>query len=40
MNWLFQLNSTQPVARAIGILALVCLAGLALIRFRCNKPIL
>jgi putative transport protein len=30
MNWFFQLNSTQPVAHAIGILALVCMAGMAL----------
>jgi putative transport protein len=30
MNWLFQLNSAQPVAHAIGILALVCTAGMAL----------
>jgi len=30
MNWLFQLNSAQPVAHAIGILALVCMAGMAL----------
>lgn len=30
MNWLFQLNSGQPVAHAIGILALVCMAGMAL----------
>jgi putative transport protein len=30
MNWFFQLNSSQPVAHAIGILALVCMAGMAL----------
>lgn len=30
MNWLFQLNSAQPVAHAVGILALVCMAGMAL----------
>ncbi len=30
MNWLFQLHVTQPVAHAIGILALVCMAGMAL----------
>lgn len=30
MNWLFQLNSGQPVAHAIGILALVCMVGMAL----------
>jgi putative transport protein len=30
MNWLFQLNATYPVAHAIGVLALVCTAGMAL----------
>src|SRR5262245_50894661 len=30
MNWLFQLHKTQPVAHAIGVLAFVCLAGMAL----------
>jgi putative transport protein len=30
MNWLFQLNASNPVAHAIGILALVCFAGMAL----------
>ncbi len=30
MNWLFQLHTTQPVAHAIGVLAFVCLAGMAL----------
>jgi len=30
MNWLFELHQTQPVAHAIGALALVCLAGMAL----------
>jgi putative transport protein len=30
MNWLFQLHNTQPVAHAIGALAFVCLAGMAL----------
>ena len=30
MNWFFQLNSTQPIAHAIGVFALVCLAGMAL----------
>jgi AspT/YidE/YbjL antiporter-like protein len=30
MNWLFQLHLTQPVAQSIGILALVCVAGMAL----------
>jgi putative transport protein len=29
-NWIFQLHQTQPVAHAIGVLALVCLAGMAL----------
>ena len=30
MNWLFQLHLTQPVAQSIGVLALVCVAGMAL----------
>jgi len=30
MNWLSQLNSTQPVAHAIGVLAFVCAVGMAL----------
>jgi AspT/YidE/YbjL antiporter-like protein len=30
MNWLFQLHTTQPVAQAIGILAIVCVAGMAI----------
>ena len=30
MSWLFQLHATQVVAHAIGILALVCAAGMAL----------
>ena len=30
MNWLFQLPSTNPVAHAVGVLALVCMAGMAL----------
>jgi AspT/YidE/YbjL antiporter-like protein len=30
VSWLFQLHVTQPVAQAIGILALVCVAGMAL----------
>jgi putative transport protein len=30
MNWLLQIHATHPVAHAIGILALVCLAGMAL----------
>jgi putative transport protein len=28
--WLFQLHATEPVAQAIGILAIVCVAGLAI----------
>ena len=30
MRWVSQLHATQPVAQAIGILALVCVAGMAL----------
>jgi putative transport protein len=30
MSWLFELHSTQPVAQAIGILALVCVIGMAI----------
>jgi putative transport protein len=30
MNWLFQLPTTNPVAHAVGVLALVCVAGMAL----------
>lgn len=30
MNWLFQLHETQPVAHAIGVLAFVCVMGMAL----------
>ena len=30
MNWLSQLNSSNPVAHAIGVLSLVCVAGMAL----------
>lgn len=30
MNWLFQLHSTHPIAHAIGALAFVCAAGMAL----------
>jgi putative transport protein len=29
MNWLLQIHTTHPVAHAIGILALVCVAGMA-----------
>ena len=30
MNWLLDIHRTQPVAHAIGVLSLVCLAGMAL----------
>ncbi|MFZ0502913.1 MAG: hypothetical protein WAM44_04325, partial [Chthoniobacterales bacterium] len=30
MNWLLQIHATQPVAHAIGVLALVCSAGMGL----------
>jgi putative transport protein len=30
VGWLFQLHATHPVAQAIGVLALVCVAGLAI----------
>jgi AspT/YidE/YbjL antiporter-like protein len=30
MSWLFELHGTQPVAQAIGILAVVCVLGMAL----------
>src|SRR6187549_471763 len=30
MNWLSQLNISNPVAHAIGVLSLVCVAGMAL----------
>jgi putative transport protein len=30
VSWLFQLNASNPVAHAIGIIALVCVAGMAL----------
>ena len=30
MNWLYQLHTTQPVAHAIGALALVSVVGMAL----------
>jgi putative transport protein len=29
MNWLFELHKTQPIAQAIGILAAVCVVGMA-----------
>jgi len=36
MNWLFQLHQTQPIAHAIGVLAFVCVVGMALgsLKFR------
>lgn len=30
MNWLFELHKTQPIAHAVGLLAFVCVAGMAL----------
>jgi putative transport protein len=30
MNWLFELHKTQPVAHAVGVLAFVCVVGMAL----------
>jgi putative transport protein len=30
MSWLFELHKTQPVARAIGALAFVCMPGMTL----------
>src|SRR5260370_9000808 len=30
MNWLLQIHATHAVAHAIGVLALVCLAGMAI----------
>jgi putative transport protein len=30
VNWLINLNTTHPIAHAVGVLALVCVAGLAL----------
>lgn len=30
MNWLFQMHTAQPIAHAIGVLALVCVAGMAI----------
>jgi hypothetical protein len=30
MNWLFQPHATRPVARAVGVFALVCVGGMAL----------
>ena len=34
LDWLFQLNATHPVAHAVGIFALVCMAGMALGAFK------
>ena len=36
MNWLFELHKTQPIAHAIGVLAFVCVLGMALgsVKFR------
>jgi hypothetical protein len=30
MNWLFELHKTQPIAHAVGVLAFVCVLGMAL----------
>jgi putative transport protein len=30
MNWLFELHKTQPIAHAVGVLAFVCVVGMAL----------
>jgi putative transport protein len=36
MNWLFELHKTQPIAHAVGVLAFVCVVGMALgsLKFR------
>src|SRR6187397_1602505 len=36
MNWLFELHKTQPIAHAVGLLAVVCVLGMALgsLKFR------
>ena len=36
MNWLFELHKTQPIAHAVGVLAFVCVLGMALgsLKFR------
>src|SRR3954468_19313725 len=36
MNWLFELHKTQPIAHAVGVLAVVCVLGMALgsLKFR------
>jgi putative transport protein len=30
VSWLFELQRTQPIAQAIGVLAFVCVLGMAL----------
>ena len=30
MSWLFELHKTQPIAHAVGVLAFVCVVGMAL----------
>jgi putative transport protein len=30
MGWLFELHKTQPIAHAVGVLAFVCVVGMAL----------
>src|SRR3954468_18970749 len=36
MSWLFELHKTQPIAHAVGVLAFVCVVGMALgsLKFR------
>src|SRR5678809_221139 len=34
MSWLSEIHSTQPIAHAIGVLALVCVLGMALGSFK------
>ena len=34
MNWIFQLDTVNPVAHAVAVLALVCFAGMALGSFK------
>src|SRR5271170_6872771 len=36
MGWLFELHKTQPIAHAVGVLAFVCVLGMALgsVKFR------
>jgi uncharacterized transporter YbjL len=33
MNWLFQLDTANPVAHAVAVLALVCFAGVMPLKF-------